>query len=88
MNDFFRPDKPKKEQLKDFILGRRWTKTHEVLEWGLKHHHNRALRDAQDLCEEGAFRRMTEAEHDHFFKGCKENAWVANDFKIYEREAA
>ena len=81
MNDLFLEVKSKKDQLKEYILSRNFTKTHEVIEWGVKNFHCRALRDSQELCALGAFRRMNEDEMKFYFPGSKEWIFVANDFK-------
>lgn len=80
MQDLFCETKSKKEQLRDFILSRNFTKTSDVLQWGLNNYHTRALRDAQELCAAGEFRRMTESELGFYFPGSKQEAWVKNGF--------
>lgn len=90
MTDLFNK-KSKSDELRDFILSRisrsRWLATHEVLEWSLKNHHIRAVRDAQQMAQDGLWRRMTDAEKRYFNLG-KEGFWVSNSFAIYERQAA
>lgn len=90
MTDLFQKEKPKSEHLKDFILERvsrnRWISTHEVVEWGVRNKFaDRALRTAQELCQDKFFRRMTDEEKRHFFLRSKEGYWVANEFAVYER---
>jgi hypothetical protein len=71
----------KKEQLLQFILSRNWTKSNEVVRWGIDHFHIRAMRDAQDLAVEGHIRRMTEYEERSIGHFGKEGVWVAPNFK-------
>lgn len=71
----------KKQQLLDFILSRNWTKTSDVCRWAVLNFSNRAVRNAQAMCREGLFRRMTEEEKQRYFGGrLKEDVWCRNDF--------
>ena len=80
MTDLFN-NTPKKELIKQFILSRNWTFTHEVCRWGVDHFYNRALRSAQELCAEGFYRRMTEEEKARHLSPTREDVWVKNDFR-------
>lgn len=80
MTDLFKT-KSKKDMLKDFILSRNWTKSHEVVEWGIKNYHIRADRDSQDLAVEGSIRRMTEEEKESNGIFSREGVWVRMGFK-------
>lgn len=75
MNDLF-DRRTKKEQLRDFILGRNWTRTSDVIRWGSENYSNRADRDARDLCSSGLIRRMDEDEKQRVFGNTKEDVWV------------
>lgn len=83
MTDLFLKSKSKKEQLLDWMLERletkNWVRTSDVIAWGSKNFSNRAMRDAQQLCAEGRFRRMTDEEQRSYFNST-ESAWVRNDF--------
>jgi len=82
MQDLFVQTRTKKEDLKDFILSRAWTSTADVDKWGLENRHIRARRDAQDMAQEGFFRRMTEEERArHIIKSTLMGYWVRNDFQ-------
>jgi hypothetical protein len=78
MIDLFSDAKTMKDQLKDWILSRKWTKSHEVLEWGMKapHFTTRADRMARLLAEEGFIRRMTDDEKKAIAYYGKEEIWV------------
>ena len=75
MDDLF-INKTKKQQLLEYIQSRNWTLTHTVDEWGLKNHHIRARRDAQEFCQQGLIKRMAEDEFKRIFGNRKEGAWT------------
>lgn len=79
--DLFTQTKSKKDQLRDYILSRNFTKSSEVIAWGLKNYHIRAMRDAQEMCVAGVFRRMTQDEMKFYFPLSKEGVYVPNEFK-------
>ena len=75
MTDLFLQDKPKREQLLDWIKQKHYVKTHEVMEWGLKNYHIRADRDCRDLQTEGKIRRLTKEEVLMRWGNLKEGVW-------------
>lgn len=80
MNDLF-DKRTMKDQLLDWMLRRNWTSTADVDQWGLANMHIRARRDAQELCEAGKIRRMTDAEQSKNLGYVRKMGyWVAPDF--------
>jgi hypothetical protein len=84
MRDLFTSEVSKKERLLNWMLEcletKNWVKTSDVYEWGVKNSSNRAVRNAQQFCRDGRFRRMTDEEHMTYFPGSKQEVWVRNDF--------
>lgn len=70
-----------KTALLHWMLERNWTRSSEVLAWGVRNFSNRALRNAQELMKEGRFRRMTDEEKAHVFGPIKEEVFVRQDYK-------
>ena len=75
MTDLFLKEKPKREQLLDYIRAKQWVKTSSVIRWGLDHGHTRAERDARDLAEEGFIRRMDKEKVKLRFGEIGEEVW-------------
>lgn len=78
MCDLFQEPKTIKEQLKDWLLSRNWTFSHEVLDWSRdpRHPTTRADRTARELAEEGYIRRMTEDEKRSIGVFKNEDIWI------------
>lgn len=72
MNDLF---KSKKDLLLDFIKGKHYCYTHEVIAWGLQHYCNGADRLARKLAEEGQIRRVSESDKLFRFPETTEDIW-------------
>ncbi len=75
MTDLF-DKRTAKDKLFDWIKTRQWTKTSDVLKWGTDNYSNRALRNAQQLCEDGLIRRLSEEEKHRIVGVCKEDIWI------------
>ena len=75
MTDLFSKEKPKKDQLLDFIRDRVWVRTSEIITWGSKNYYNRAERTARDLASEGLIRRMPEELKKLRFSKTREDVW-------------
>lgn len=76
MTDLFLDTKSKKDMLRDWILSRNWAKTSDVIFWGAKHYSNRAMRDAQQLCQDGIIKRMSDSDKKFIFGEIKEDVWT------------
>lgn len=74
MNDLF-DRRGKNKTLEDWVLSRNYTKSSEVLQWGIDNYHNRALRDVQKICEQGKIRRLTNKEKIMVFGKIREGVW-------------
>ena len=75
MNDLLRTDK---ERLLDWMQQRPYFRTSDVALWGVKNYSNRALRNAQELCEAGHITRMTEEEKTAIYGPIGQGAWRVN----------
>ena len=66
-----------KEKLLDYIRDKKIVFTHEVIEFGVKNHSNRADRNARQLATEGKIRRMSDERKKQVFwyKEIKEDVW-------------
>ena len=54
--------KPKSEQLLEFIKSRPITATHDIIAWGVRNFYNRADRTARDFATAGLIHRIDESE--------------------------
>lgn len=77
MNDLFAKPKTKKEQVYDFIAGKKRCRTSEVIAFGLSIYHTRAERDARDLADEGRIWRVKDSVKLSIeqYKDAKEEIW-------------
>jgi len=85
MLDLFTSKTSKIEELREWIFEqfriKSWVRTSAVYSWGVENHSNRAVRNAQQMCADKEFRRMTPEEKEFFMCGTTEDVWVRNDFK-------
>lgn len=76
MADLFLYQQSKKDQLRDWILSRAWTKSSDVVRWGLENYHIRSERDCRDFAKEGLIKRMDDQEKMLTFGPISEDVWV------------
>lgn len=76
MTDLFQK-KTKKEMLLEFVREKKYAKSHEITEWGLKNYLNSAERRMRELSQEGKVRRLNKVEKQFRFGDIREDVWVS-----------
>ena len=74
MNDLF-DKRNAKEKLLAWASEKQYIRTSEVIAWGSKNFSNRALRNMQQLAQDGLFVRLTDEEKLREFGCIKEDVW-------------
>jgi hypothetical protein len=67
--------KSKKEQLLDWIREKKVVKTSDVIQWGVFNYCNRAMRNAQQLAQDGLIERLDKHDKYTMFGNIKEDVW-------------